>query len=106
MNAFYASSLALPLAMVLAAMVGAAAVLSLRRFRRAYREAGHYCGAVWFVRGIRCLIIALTGATWAAGLYGGQTWLLIIGLVILAQELYEGFVLGAALWEGQRLENS
>lgn len=41
----------------------------------------------------------------AASVYWGQTWLLIIGLVILAQELYEGFVLSAALREGQRLEN-
>jgi hypothetical protein len=61
--------------------------LSLQRFRKAYTLAGHYRCAVWLVWGIRCLIIALTTAAWVAGVYWGQTWLLIIGLVILAQEL-------------------
>ena len=97
-------ALTLPVALLLAAVAIAAAALSLQRFRRAYQLAGHYGSAVFFVRGIRCLIIALTGTAWAAGVYWGQTWLLIIGLVILAQELYEGFVLSAALRDGQRLE--
>jgi hypothetical protein len=89
---------------LLASVSIAAAGLSFQRFRKAYRLAGDYRSALWFVRGIRCLIIALTSATWTAGVYWGQTWLLIIGLVVLAQELYEGFVLSAALREGQRLE--
>ena len=95
----------MPLTMLAASIALGAGLLSLHRFQKAYRLSGHYCCAVWFVRGIRCLIVALTTAAWAAGLYWEQTWLLIIGLVILAQELYEGFVLSAALREGQRLEN-
>lgn len=97
--------LTVPLTLLLAGTAVGAAALSLQRFRRAYRLAGQYGSAVWFVRGIRCLIIALTAAAWAAGIHWGQTWLLIIGLVILGQELYEGFVLSSALREGQRLEN-
>jgi hypothetical protein len=98
-------SVAFSLSFLLALVSVTAFGLSLQRFHRAYRLAGHYRCAVWFVRGIRCLIIGLTSAAWSAGLYWGQRWLLIIGLVILAQELYEGFVLSAALREGQRLEN-
>jgi hypothetical protein len=104
MIALIPHALMIPLSLLLAGVALGAAALSLQRFRRSYRLAGHYGSAVWFVRGIRCLIIALTGAAWAAGVYWGQNWLLIIGLVILAQELYEGFVLSAALREGQRLE--
>jgi hypothetical protein len=106
MDALFPPSIAMPLALMLAGAATAAAGLSVHRFYQAYRLAGRYRCAIWFVRGIRCLIIALTAAAWAAGLYWGQTWLLIVGLVILAQELYEGFVLSAALREGQRLEGS
>lgn len=104
-DVFFQPPLAIPLSLILASIAISAAVLSVQRFRKAYILAGNYCCAVWFVRGIRCLIIALTTATWSAGVYWGQTWLLIVGLVILAQELYEGFVLSAALRDGQRLEN-
>jgi hypothetical protein len=106
MGAIFPPPFTIPLALLLAGVSMAAAGLSVHRFHKAYRLAGHYHCAVWFVRGIRCLIIALTSAAWTAGVYWGQTWLLIIGLVILAQELYEGFVLSAALREGQRLERS
>jgi hypothetical protein len=79
-------------------------VLCIRRFIFAYRRSGSLSGAQWFVRGIRCLIIALTAAAWAAGLYWNQTWLLIIGLVIICQELYESAILGAALRTGRQIE--
>jgi hypothetical protein len=46
----------------------------------------------------------LTAAALAAGFFWGQSWLLIIGLVILSQELYEGFILGAALRTGRQVE--
>jgi hypothetical protein len=94
------------LAMLLAGIALLAAMLVCLRFRKAYALAGEYQCAIWFIRGIRCLIIALTASVWAAGFYWQQSWLLIIGLVILAQELYEGFVLSAALRDGQRLEKS
>jgi hypothetical protein len=99
-----------PLNILLAALLTGialiAAVLVFLRFRKAYALAGEYQCAIWFIRGIRCLIIALTAAAWSAGFYWQQSWLLIIGLVILAQELYEGFVLSYALRDGQRLEKN
>jgi hypothetical protein len=94
------------MAALLAGIALLAAVLVLLRFRKAYALAGEYQCAIWFIRGIRCLIIALTATAWAAGFYWQQGWLLVIGLVILAQELYEGFVLSSALRDGKRLENS
>lgn len=82
-----------------------AVLLCIQRFRKAYGLAGDYACAVWFVRGLRCLIVALTASAWAAGFYWQQRWLLIVGFVILAQELYEGFVLSSALRDGLRIEN-
>ncbi len=77
--------------------------LSIRRFVFAYRRAGDLSSAQLFVRAIRCLIIALTAA-WSAGFFWNQSWLLIIGLIILCQELYEGAILGAALRTGRQIE--
>ena len=105
MHIFFQPPVGIGLAFLLAVVAILAATLCIQRFRTAYRLAGQYTCAVWFVRGIRCLIIALTAAAWAAGFYWQQDWLLIVGLVILAQELYEGFVLSAALREGLRLED-
>lgn len=78
--------------------------LCARRFMFAYRQAGALSSAQWFVRAIRCLLIALTATAWAAGFFWGQSWLLIIGLIIICQELYEGAILGAALRTGQKIE--
>jgi hypothetical protein len=88
----------------LLAMAGLFFALCIRRLIFAYRRSGSLSSAQWFVRGIRCLIIALTAAAWAAGLYWSQTWLLIIGLVIICQELYESAILGAALRTGRQIE--
>ncbi len=82
----------------------AALVLSLRRFGFACRQTEDLTAAQWLVRAMRWLIIGLTAAAWAAGFLWGQSWLLIIGLVILSQELYEGFILGAVLRTGRRVE--
>ncbi len=105
MNVLFQPPIGTGMAVLLAGVAILAAVLCIQRFRTAYRLAGQYACAIWFVRGIRCLIITLTAAAWAAGFYWQQHWLLIIGLVILAQELYEGFVLSAALRDGLRIEN-
>lgn len=105
MHIFFQPPMGTGLAVLLAGGAILAAALCIQRFRTAYRLAGQYACAIWFVRGIRCLIIALTAAAWAAGFYWQQPWLLIVGLVILAQELYEGFVLSAALRQGLRIED-
>jgi hypothetical protein len=78
--------------------------LCTRRFVFAYRQTGGLSSAQWFVRAIRCLIIALTAAAGSAGFFWNQSWLLIIGSIILCQELYEGAILGAALRAGQQIE--
>ncbi len=105
MNVFFQPPIGIGLAVLLTGVAILTAFLCVQRFRTAYRLAGQYVCAIWFVRGIRCLIIALTATAWAAGFYWQQSWLLIIGLVILAQELYEGFVLSSALRDGLRIEN-
>lgn len=79
------------------------AVMGVRRFTCARRTEG-LARAQWFVRAMRCLLIGITAGAWAAGFYWQQSWLLIIGLVVLGQELYEGAVLGAVLRRGRRME--
>ncbi len=105
MNILFQPPIGIGLAFCLAGVAVLAAALCIQRLKTAYRLAGEYSCAIWLVRGIRCLIIALTATAWAAGFYWQQSWLLIVGLVILAQELYEGFVLSSALREGLRIEN-
>lgn len=84
------------------------AVVSLsfcvRRFITAYNTRGEYVSAQWFIRGIRFLLIGLTAAVWSAGFLWAKTWLLIIGLVIICQELFEGVILSTALRKGNAIE--
>jgi len=77
-------------------------------WRRAVRAADDADACLlWIIRGLRNLVLGLTGLAWAAGLWFQQGWLGVIGLVVLGQELYEmGFLLwiirrGPAL-EGRR----
>ena len=92
------------LAGILIGIAGLFFSLCLRRFVWAYRRTDGLSSAQWFVRAIRCLIVALTATAWSAGFFWDQSWLLIIGLVVLCQELYEGAMLGAALRTGQKIE--
>ncbi len=85
-------------------IAGLSISLCIRRFVFAYRQTGGMASAQWFVRAIRWLLIALTALAWAAGFFWRQSWLMIIGVIILAQELYEGAILGAALRTGQQIE--
>jgi hypothetical protein len=78
--------------------------LCARRFIFAYRQKSGLSSAQWFVRAIRCLIIASTAAAWSAGFFWNQSWPLIIGLIILCQELYEVAILSAALRTGRQIE--
>ena len=80
-------------------------VLCVRRFLRAWFT-NDMVRAHWLLRTLRCLLMALTAAAWAAAFWWNRPWLLIIGLVILGQELYEGAVLGALLRSGRRLEQA
>jgi hypothetical protein len=92
------------LAGILLGIAGLFFSLCIRRFVFAYRRTGGLASAQWFVRAIRCLIVSLTAAAWSAGFFWKQSWLLIIGLIVLCQELYEGTILGAALRTGRQIE--
>ena len=78
--------------------------LCVRRFITAYHHSGQYACAMWFIRGIRCLLIALTAGAWSASFFWNQRCLLIIGLVIICQELYEGAIISSALRSGAKIE--
>ncbi len=79
-------------------------IKSVRGFRRAYQLRGEYACAIWILRSIRFLLISLALLAWAAGIFWAQTWLLIISLVIIAQEIYEGAVLSQILKMGNEIE--
>jgi len=78
--------------------------LCVRRFITAFQNSGQYTSAISFIRGIRCLLIALTAGAWSAGFYWNKRWLLVIGLVIICQELYEGIIISSALRSGAKVE--
>ena len=103
MSGWFASPLNYRIAGLLVGLTLLFAALCLRRFVLAYRTSG-LASAQWFLRAMRCLLLALTGAAWAVGFFCKQGWLLIIGLVILGQELYEGAILGAALRTGRDID--
>ncbi len=92
------------LALLLSGVALLAFWLALRRFITAYHQAGQADCPQWIIRGIRCLLISLTTGAWSAGFFWKKGWLLIIGLVIIAQELYEGAVLSALLKKGAKIE--
>jgi len=77
---------------------------STRRFISAYNTRGDYVSALWFIRGIRFLLIGLTAGVWSAGFFWKKSWMLIIGLVIICQELFEGVILSHALRKGNAIE--
>jgi hypothetical protein len=79
-------------------------IVCIIRFRKAYHEKEEYLCAVWFIKAIRSLLISLTASAWAASLFWNQTWLFIIGLVIICQELWEGAVLSSILKKGMKVD--
>ena len=87
------------LAIAVAALVG-----SVKRLVTAYRHADDYTCSLWFIRGLRCLLIAATTGSWSASFFFNQRWLFIIGLIILCQEMYEGAVISSALRDGAKIE--
>ncbi|MBI5582303.1 MAG: hypothetical protein HY892_00615 [Deltaproteobacteria bacterium] len=93
------------LALLFLGVAGFALWLSLRRFIAAYRQAGQYDCALWIIRAIRCLLIALTAGAWSASFFWTKRWLFIIGLVIIGQELYEGAIVSFALRRGAKIES-
>ncbi len=104
LNILFEHPISLYFSLALLLIAVASMGLTIQRFITAYRHAGKYCCATWFVRGIRCLLVSLTACAWSAGFYWNQRWLLIIGLVIICQELYEGLIISSALRSGAKIE--
>lgn len=92
------------LSMVLFSISMISLFLSVRSFRRAYHLRGEYSCATWILRGIRFLLICLAGLAWTASLFWAQTWLFIISLVIICQEMFEGLILSQILKTGEQIE--
>ncbi len=104
MSFLYGHPINLYLSFTLSVIAVISLVLCVRRFITAYCHSGQYACAIWFIRGIRSMLITLTAVAWAAGFFWKQPWLLIIGLVIICQELYEGAIIGFALRTGAKIE--
>src|SRR5437773_1432978 len=56
---------------------------------RAVRHADDPSSSLWIIGGIRGLVVAVAVWALAGGWLFGQTWLLVFGVVFLAEELYE-----------------
>lgn len=104
MDFFYQPPLNSYLAIALSAVSIISMAVCILRFRRAYLEKEEYECAAWFIKAIRSLLISLTASAWVASLFWNQTWLFIIGLVIICQELWEGAVLSSILKKGTKLD--
>jgi hypothetical protein len=79
---------------------------TVRYWILAYRNTEEAKTALLIVRGLRNLVIALTSGAFAAGLYWSKEWLLIIGLVILGQEIYETGFLSMILKTGEDIHKN
>ncbi len=82
-----------PTNLILAILFSVVAVGSARRgtrlFLQGLRESEHPSRSLWIVRGIRGGIIALAMGILAGGVMYANKWLLIFGVIFLAEELYE-----------------
>src|SRR5437870_4667273 len=79
-----------PVVAALLALGGAwAAVHGAGLAVRAVRHADDPSSSLWIIRGIRGLVVAVAVWALAGGWLFGQTWLLVFGVVFLAEELYE-----------------
>jgi hypothetical protein len=65
------------------------------------REASRPCGALWVVRGIRGVIVAVSMAALGGGVLLASPGLLAFGAIFLGEELYETGVVLLALHAGQ-----
>ena len=87
-----------PAVAVLLVLAGAwAGFRGVRLFVRGVRDADHESASLWVVRGIRGTVVAVGAAALAGGLLSGQTWLLVFGVIFIAEELYETGVLALIL---------
>ncbi|MGH7268620.1 MAG: hypothetical protein ACREMB_27710 [Candidatus Rokuibacteriota bacterium] len=91
------------LASTLLALAAAyAAARGARLVSRGLRHGDDPAAGLWIVRGIRGGVAGVALGAVAAGLAFSQAWLLVFGLVFLAEELYETGVLALILRTGAR----
>jgi hypothetical protein len=67
----------------------AAAWRGTRLLARGIRQATHPSGALWVVRGIRGIIVAVGVGSLSGGLLFASKGLLVFGAIFLGEELYE-----------------
>jgi hypothetical protein len=86
---------------VVVTLVGVwAGVRGAKRFVRGFRGADDASAPLWIVRGIRGIVVAVGAGALGTGLLFEQRWLIVFGLVFLAEELYETGVLAFILRAG------
>jgi hypothetical protein len=67
---------------------------------RGLRQAAHSAGALWLVRGLRGVIVAVGMASLGGGVLLASKGLLVFGAIFLGEELYETGVVLLALRAG------
>ena len=93
---------AMPLNQIAAALLALAGMLSAVRGTRAVARGLREARSLGLVRGIRACVVALAAAAFAAGALLAQGGLVVLGLVFLAEELYETGVLALIIRSGER----
>jgi hypothetical protein len=88
------------LATLLALITVAAAWRGTQSLARGLRQTTHPSGALWVVRGIRGVIVAVGVGALSAGLLFASKGLLAFGVIFLGEELYETGVVLLALRAG------
>jgi hypothetical protein len=92
----------LTLVTLLSLVTIAAAWRGTRLLARGLRQAAHPSGALWVVRGIRGVIVAIGLGALSGGWLFASKGLLVFGAIFLGEELYETGVLLLALRAGLR----
>ena len=91
-----------PLNEIAAALLALTGVLSAVRGARAVARGLREARSLELVRGIRACVVALAAAAFAAGALLAHGGLVVLGLVFLAEELYETGVLALIIRSGER----
>jgi hypothetical protein len=94
---------------LLDAVAVAGAVLgwrAVRHFTRVWRDPGHDESGLWLLRGIRGFILAVACGIVALGVALGSRQVVLVGVVIAAEEIYETAMALAVVEYGRRHDGS
>jgi len=87
---------------VLLVLAGAwAGVRGARLLARGLRCADDESAPLWIIRSIRGTVVAVGAGALAGGLLYAQMWLLVFGVIFLAEELYETGAIALVLRAGR-----